>query len=455
VIPRILFLQLPQGFTALLSGNTLKARSVKSGSWTISGFGLQYSLRLVSTLFLTRLLTPEAFGLMSLATVILAGLALISDIGTTPSIIRSKRGDDPDFLQTAWTLQVIRGVAITLCACLLAWPLAHFYDEPLLFPMVTALSLTALLQGLSSVGIPIAKRQMALRRLTLLEVSAHAATVFVTVVVAWQYKSVWALVAGALFGSVLHLVLSHLLLPKFRHVLRWDKKAVSEIIVFGRWILLATLLTFLGGKGLAAIQGALVPNDILGMLTIAGTLAWALGDLTGKLLSNIAFPALSELIRERPQDVARNLRKIQLVLIGAGLPCFLFLSFIARELIDLMYDDRYTMAGVFLSIMALNGAAGVLSMPYQNALLAAGQSRAHAIIMGLAAVLKITGAFVGFNFGGVVGMLAVIGFANALVLVVAALLAHWRGMANLLFDAVALAVLAVAYATTLLQVTSS
>lgn len=445
------FRRFPQNLSALLRGNTLKARSVKSAGWTVSGFGLQYSLRLISTLFLTRLLTPDAFGLMSLATIILTGLALISDIGTTPSIIRSKRGNDPVFLQTAWTLQVIRGVIITAGACLLAWPLSWFYDEPLLFPLVAALSITALLQGLSSIGIPIARRQMALRKLTFLEVSVHAATVFITILIAWQYRSVWALVAGALFGSVLQLVLSHLIMQPFKHALRWDKETISEIVIFGRWILLATLLTFLGGKGITAIQGTLVPIDILGMLTIAGTLAWALGDLTGKLLGNIAFPALSEIIRERPQDTARNLRKIQLGLIGGGVPCFLLLSFIAQDLIGLMYDDRYAMAGTFLTVMALNGATGVLSMPYQNALLAAGESRLHAMIMGLAAILKIIGVIVGFHFGGVIGMLAFIGLANAIVLVAAAMLARRRGMANLPLDALALVILAAAYTIALFQ----
>jgi O-antigen/teichoic acid export membrane protein len=444
------FQRLPQTLSALLRGETLRARSVRSAGWTISGFGLKYSLRLISTLFLTRLLTPDAFGLMSLATMVLTGLALISDIGTTPSIIRSKRGNDPVFLQTAWTLQVIRGASITVGACLLAWPLSWLYNEPLLFPMVAALSITALFEGLSSVGIPIARRQMALGKLTFLEIFVHTATVLITIIIAWQFRSVWAIVAGALFGSILHLVLSHLILPPFRHALRWDKETLSEIIIFGRWILLATLLTFLGGEGLTAVQGTLVSLDILGMLAVAGTLAWALGDLIGRVLGNIAFPALSEIIRDRPQDVSRSMRKIQLVLITGGLPCFLLLSFISQDLIGLMYDDRYATAGTFLSIMALNGATAVLSMPYQSALLAAGESRLHAFIMGLAASLKIAGVIVGFHFGGVVGMLASIGLANTLVLVAAAILARQRDMANLSLDVISVAVLSAAYANILL-----
>jgi len=450
VIPRNFSLQrLPQGLSALLRGNTLKAKSFKSAGWTVGGFTLQYGLRLVSTLFLTRLLTPEAFGLMSLAFVIVSGLLLLSDIGTTPSIIRSKRGEDPAFLQTAWTLHIVRGGIITFVACLLAWPLSVLYDEPLLLPIVLAISVTALLEGLTSIGIPLARRHMALSKITILDLTTYTAQITVTILLAWYFRSVWALVAGVLFGSMLKVVLSHMIMPPFQHALRWDKETLSEIVTFGRWILLATLLTFLGGRGIIAIQGTMVPIDILGMLAIAGTLAWAVRELAGSLLDNIAFPVLAQIIRERPQDAARTLHKIQMVLILGGVPCFLVLSFIAQDLIGLMYDDRYAMAGPFLSLMALNGALGLLSMPYQNALLAAGESRLHAFIMGLWACLMISAVFIGFHIGGVIGMLAVIGLANVPVLMASALLAWRRGLANLQLDLIAVAILGAAYAITL------
>jgi O-antigen/teichoic acid export membrane protein len=419
---------------------------MRSAGWTATGFGLQYALRLVSTLFLTRLLTPEAFGLMSIATVIMIGLALISDVGTTQSVIKSKHGEDTAFLQTAWSLQVVRGGIITMAACLLAWPLARLYEEPLLFPVTAALSITALLQGFLSISIPLAKRRMELRKLTLLEVSVHAFTIIVTILTAWLFRSVWALVIGAIFGELLKLTLSHLVFSRFAHTFRWDRNTLSEILVYGRWILLGTLLTFLGGKGITAIQGTLVPLDILGMIGLAGTISWALRDLIDRVLGTVAFPALSEIIRDRPHDTIRALRRIQLVLIGSGIPCFLLLSFIAQDLIGIMYDDRYMMAGVFLMVMAIGSAAGTLSMPYQDAMLAMGDSKTHAFIMGLAATFKITAVVVGFHVGGIIWMIAATGFAELAVLLVSASFARRHGIANLPLDFLAITTLISAYA---------
>jgi len=431
------------------AGQTLRARSARSAGWTTTGFASQYALRLISTLVLTRLLDPEAYGLMSLATVFMAGIALMSDIGTTPSIIRSHRGTDPDFLRTAWTIQAIRGAGIAGVVCLLSWPVAQIYDQPLLFPMLCVLSLTALLQGLTSVSVPLASRKMELRKLTMIGLGVQTVSLMLTILSAWILQSVWALVIGALFGSFLRLVLTHRLLEPFPHGFRLERAAIDEIVVFGRWILLGTVLTFLGGRGISGIHGMLVPVDILGMLSIAGMIAWALGDLVARILSNVAFPSLSQLVRERPEGVPGALRKIQLLIIGGCLPLFLVLSLAAQDLIALLYDDRYAPAGVLLSIAALNGAMGVLSMPYQNAMLAEGNSRSHAVVMGSSAILKIVATLAGFHLGGMIWMLAALGLANGLVLLVSAGYAYRRGIANLPLDAAALTIMATAYALTI------
>ena len=70
---------------------------------------------------------------MALVNAFLIGLAMFSDLGLAPSIVQSSRGDDPRFLDTAWVLQIARGLVLWILACLLAWPVAAFYDQPLIF----------------------------------------------------------------------------------------------------------------------------------------------------------------------------------------------------------------------------------------------------------------------------------------------------------------------------------
>src|SRR6056297_894581 len=120
-----------QRFQRLFSGNALRARAIRSTALTVFKFGGANFLRLGSNLILTRILFPEAFGLMALVAVFLTGLKMFSDFGLNASIIRSARGDDPIFLQTAWTVQILRGIMLWLISVMLAGPVAAFYEEPL------------------------------------------------------------------------------------------------------------------------------------------------------------------------------------------------------------------------------------------------------------------------------------------------------------------------------------
>ena len=131
----------------LARGEGLLARAIRSSAWTIFGYGTSQAVRLGANLILTRLLFPEAFGLMALIGVIITGLALFSDFGIGPSIMQNKRGDEPAFLNTAWTIQILRGAVLYLGCCALAWPAAVFYGEPTLAHFLSIASLSLLIGG--------------------------------------------------------------------------------------------------------------------------------------------------------------------------------------------------------------------------------------------------------------------------------------------------------------------
>jgi len=96
-----------------MHSNSLKHRVIKSGMFIFSGNALSQILRFVSNLIMTRLLAPDMFGLMALAGIFILGLNLLSDIGLKQILIQNKRSDD-QFVNTVWTMQVIRGWLIWL-----------------------------------------------------------------------------------------------------------------------------------------------------------------------------------------------------------------------------------------------------------------------------------------------------------------------------------------------------
>src|SRR4051794_31786373 len=122
---------------------TLKQLATHGSLWTIAGYGTSQVLRFGSNLVLAKLLFPQAFGLMAIVNGVMQGLVMLSDVGIGQSIIRHNRRDDPEFYNTAWTLQVIRGMLLAIMGVALAWPIGQFYN-PFLTQFIAVVSLTTL-----------------------------------------------------------------------------------------------------------------------------------------------------------------------------------------------------------------------------------------------------------------------------------------------------------------------
>ena len=168
-----------------MSSVSLKKKAVNGAVWTIVGYGFSQSLRLGGNLVLTRLLVPDLFGLMALVNVFIMGLALFSDVGINPSIIRSKRGDDPVFLNTAWTIQVVRGFSLWIGCTIIAFPVARFYEEPRLLWLIPIVGFNTILDGFNSTSIASLSRHMEIGKLTLFELAGQIISVVAIVIWAW------------------------------------------------------------------------------------------------------------------------------------------------------------------------------------------------------------------------------------------------------------------------------
>ncbi len=441
--------RLRQQFRRLWGGEGLAARGKRASVWSLIGFGSTYLIRLGSNLALTRLLSPEIFGLMALANVFMQGLNMLSDVGVRASVVRSERGDEADFLNTAWTVQVLRGVIIAAISCAMAYPLALVYEQPILFPLIIAVSLSAVFLGFVSISVPLANRKLDMKLIVMSEVATKVLVTAITISAAWLLESVWALAIGAVFGAFLGALISHIILPPHAHRFRLERPALREIITYGRWILVATACTFLANEGQQALYGLLIPVELLGQLAIAILIASVPLGLAMRLLTQVIFPSFSEIRRDRPQDTPRVLRKVRLVVIFAFLPVMFLISYFAQPIIDLLYDERYALAGLFLALLPLNNSISILTQTYQNLLLADGESRAHALLMILVSALTIAGIVLGNMAYGLMGSIIGVGIAFALHLLVNSVLAHRRGYGTGSLDLIALALIIVFYVFTM------
>lgn len=272
---------------------SLRTRAIRGTVWTAAGYGTSLVLRLGVNLVLTRLLAPPMFGLMSLVNIFIQGLQGFSDVGIGPGIVQSKRGDDPIFLNTAWTVQALRGFALGGVSALIAWPVAKLYGEATLMWLLPMAGSAAVIAGFNSTSVFTLNRHLEVARLTVLNLAGQVTGAAVMIGWALFWPSVWALVAGNVASAVVILACTHLMLPGIRNRFHWDKAAASEMMRFGRWIFVSTLLTFLALQADRLVFGKLITLHELGVYSVAAMMASLPTSVLMRLGGTVVFPAYS------------------------------------------------------------------------------------------------------------------------------------------------------------------
>jgi len=402
----------PQGAGASgpAAGLSLRALLQRGTIWSLSAYAGSQLLRFAGNLILTRLLMPEAFGVMSLVNALLVGLQLLSDVGIGPSIIQSERGDEPGFLDTAWTLQVGRGFVLWLATCAVALPFAAFYGESALAWVLPVAGLSAVISGFNATRLFSMYRQVDLARVSVIELSSQAAGV--VVMVGWSLvdRSLAALVAGGLASSLVRMVLSHTVLPGIRNRLHWDRGAFGHLVHFGRWIFLSTLLTFLVGQSDRLIFGKLIPIAMLGVFGVGSMIATLPSDALSRMASSVMFPVFSR-VRNSGQELASVFPRVRRPLLVVAAWMIAGLGGGGTAAVRLLYDQRWAEAGWIVQLLALGSWFGVLEATNGAALLAGGRPKWIAAsgagkLLGMVLLIPL-----GFRLGGFPG--AVLGLASS------------------------------------------
>jgi O-antigen/teichoic acid export membrane protein len=388
--------------------SSLKKLAIRGAVWTIASYGASQLLRFGSNLILTRLLEPKLFGLMALIYIFIIGVNLFSDVGLGPSIIQNKRGDDPTFLNTAWTMQVIRGFGLWFCILAIAGPVAKFYGEPQLLWLLPIVGLTTIFNGFNSTALFTLNRHMAIGKLAVFELGIQVISLAVMNTWAWFSPNVWAIVAGSLTGDIVRLVWSHRLNREVPNHFNWDREAVNAILSFGKWIFISTAITFLAEQIDRLMLGKLLSFELLGVYGIAFTLADMPRQILAAIVHKVMFPALSKL-SDLPRDTFRTklLQNRWPILVSLVLGLTILVSF-GDLLILVLYDNRYTQASWMLPLLALGIWPRILAQTIDAALLALGKPIYSTCGNFLKFSFMVVGLPLGFSFMGLAGAIIVV-----------------------------------------------
>jgi O-antigen/teichoic acid export membrane protein len=403
---------------------SLSQRVINAGIWSVGGFGVNLVIRFGAILLMTRLLTPDVFGVMAIASVIVSTLAIFSDLGLKQSVVQNNLGDDRAFLNTVWTIQILRGFQVgssALAVALAIGSAAHYglipkdsvYADPRVPYIVVSVSLTAIIIGFTSTKLYEAGRRLMIGRATIIEIVAQIAGL--VCMLSWVAidRSIWALVGGSICSSAVTAVLSHYWLTGVSNRWEWDKLAFQDIMRFGKWMLASSIIGALISNSDRLLLGGMISATELGVYAIAFNIFLFTEQLLTRVVVGVAYPAISEIVRERPHDLRTAYYRVHRIIALLAYFCSGLLMASGHALIALLYDARYADAGWMLQILAV----GLIAAPFQIAsqtFMALGKPKLNTLILVLRLVTVIVAMPVGFRLFGLPG--ALIGFILSILI---------------------------------------
>lgn len=352
----------------------LGRRARRGALWSVLGYGGGRMLAVISNPLISYFIVPAVRGLMELVNPFVIGFELLSDLGIGPSIVQNKRGADPEFTDVAWTIQVVRGFGLWIAVCIGAVPYAWSIGHEELAYVIPVAGLSAVMAGLTSTKVYTASRDLALGRLTVLEIGAQSVGFVVKIAWAWLSPTVWSLVMGGLAISVVKMILSHVVLPGRVDRLRWDPSIAKELVRFGRWIFLSTLLTFLTGYADRWIFGAMIPLGVLGLYGNAAVLASLPMEALGRVSHQVVFPLYARVVQSG-QDLRSVFLGVRLPLQIAGGWALSGLIAGGPTAMRLLWEESWWGSGWMIQILAASSWFLVCEATNGAVMLARGEPR--------------------------------------------------------------------------------
>jgi O-antigen/teichoic acid export membrane protein len=352
-----------------------KKKAMEAASYVVVGFGLSQVIRLAGNILVTRLLVPEAFGIIAIARVFFMGLGLFSDIGLDPAIIRSKRAHDATFLNTAWTLQILRNVILALLACAIGYPVSLIYKEPILVFLLPCVGLISLPDGFKSTYLAVLGKELQQKQLTIMELIIQVASLAIMLLAAYLMKNVWALLFSDLASSLIRMAWSHALNKESPNRLVIEREAARELLSFGLWILFSTAMMFLASQSDRILLGKLFSMGWLGVYGVAVGLAELPKQVLAYLNGKVIYPLIMKYAHLSRLELKEKMRKPRgrlLLALAAFLAVFVSFSDLA---VNILYDQRYHAATWILPILAIGMWPLIMRYSNEGCLLAIGKPK--------------------------------------------------------------------------------
>jgi O-antigen/teichoic acid export membrane protein len=394
----------------LIQGSKLKAKVARASIALFVGTIIGRGMTFVRYMILARILAPDEFGLMAIIIFVTMAFENFTEVGIKTSVIQNKRGADPEYLNAALWVQVIRGLGLFLIAILAASWISSFYDKPQLLRMLQVSFLSILFRGLISPRAHVLEKEYKFGRVVFLTQCSSILGTVITIGLALTVRNVWALVIGFVVEAAILSLLSYILTPIIPR-LSIDQECLGELMKFARGMYGLPILTMIAFGADVLVLGKVVSEEHLGMYSLAGIFAYLPIELYSRVIAPVLLPTFAQ-----KQDNRDSLCKIVLYFTQVTaffvIPLVALIASCASGILLLAYGPKYVVVAIPLGILCSQVLARTEGTILGSVYFAVGQPHLHRRFVTLRAVIVVVLIYPAVIHFGLSGAAIVVVLAN-------------------------------------------
>nr|WP_136251734.1 oligosaccharide flippase family protein [Ningiella ruwaisensis] len=376
----------------------LKQKTIKSSGFALALRFVERSLGFVSLLILARLLVPEDFGIVAIASSIVFLCDVLSETGGKQYIIQKDEVDDED-LNTAWTLGIILKSILAIILMMMADSISVFIESESVKAPLIALSLILPISAFTNPRLFVKAKELSYNVIFKLHAIQKFTAFTVTVTLAFIYQSYWAMIAGVIVSQITKMFLSFYLLPSR---VKFSLSKLAEQWRFSKWMMAKAIVGYTRSEFDTFFASKAFGMTELGALNMMKNIALLPGR---ELLVPLSMPLLASLsqLKSNMFHFNSSLLKILTLILTVILPIVGFTVLKAKLIILVFLDEKWVEYSPLLSAMILFVVTFSLGTILEQAITAFNKVRVLVQIQFLSLAVIII-YFVGFFEGNVYEM---------------------------------------------------
>lgn len=328
----------------------LRAAMIRGAGWTFAMRWATRLLGLVSTAILARLLSPEDFGLLAMAMIVVGFVDSWINLGVDTALIQNQGAGRDDY-DTAWTLRLLQGIAAALIVLGSAPLAAAYFGDERIVPLLAVLCVGVLAAAFANIGIVAFRKELTFEKEFRYQVFAKLLGFPIVIGAAWWLRSFWALAIGIVAGYLISTWLSYRMHP-YRP--RLCLKRWRQLWSYSQWMMLRSIGHFAETRADEILVGGQLSARQMGVYNVASELGQLPGSELAAPLNNAMLPTFAKM-QDEPARVGQAFAKVVGVVGTLAVPAGAAIAVLAPHLVPVLLGDQWGEAIAVLTVLAVYG----------------------------------------------------------------------------------------------------